>query len=235
MLRGGISDPGNRSIMKMFNLISIGERAGSGVPDILAVWKGNGWNVPQIEESFHPDRTVLTLEFEENVPKNMDGKEDSTDGGEKKNTAKTRNYRNAILNFMQSGVWYRASELTGVAPVGERRIRYLLSEMTERKLLEESGTAEGGKTQKITPEFIQKAGPEVKPRQHDHRQPPGCRESSVKKVPEKAAEGKQWKGNFWRNQAGQTEKSTGKRLKSIRNQSRSGGVRSPVPSRFRHT
>ena len=34
MLRGGISDPRNKTIMKMFNMIGIGERAGSGIPDI---------------------------------------------------------------------------------------------------------------------------------------------------------------------------------------------------------
>ena len=31
MLKGGISDPRNKALMKMFNLIGIGERAGSGV------------------------------------------------------------------------------------------------------------------------------------------------------------------------------------------------------------
>lgn len=36
MLRGGISDPRNKTLMKMFNMIGIGERAGSGIPDILS-------------------------------------------------------------------------------------------------------------------------------------------------------------------------------------------------------
>lgn len=35
MRKGGESDPRNKSLMKMFNLVNIGERAGSGVPDIL--------------------------------------------------------------------------------------------------------------------------------------------------------------------------------------------------------
>jgi len=61
MLRGGISDPRNKAIMKMFNLISIGERAGSGVPDIFSVWNKNGWEEPRIEEEYNPDRTILTL------------------------------------------------------------------------------------------------------------------------------------------------------------------------------
>lgn len=54
MLRSGISDPRNKTLMKMFNMIGIGERAGSGIPDIYQVWgnyklirkylKKNGWS-----------------------------------------------------------------------------------------------------------------------------------------------------------------------------------------------
>ena len=33
-VKGGVSEPGNKFIIKMFNLIRIGERAGSGVPDL---------------------------------------------------------------------------------------------------------------------------------------------------------------------------------------------------------
>jgi len=61
MLRGGISDPRNKALMKMFNLIGIGERAGSGVPDIFATWENEGWDSPIVEEQYNPDRTVLTL------------------------------------------------------------------------------------------------------------------------------------------------------------------------------
>jgi hypothetical protein len=42
MLRGGISDPRNKAIMKILNLIAIGEHAGSGVPDIYSVWADKG-------------------------------------------------------------------------------------------------------------------------------------------------------------------------------------------------
>ena len=63
MLKGGISDPRNKALMKMFNMIGIGERAGSGVPDIYAVWESQGWESPIIEERYDPDRTILTLAF----------------------------------------------------------------------------------------------------------------------------------------------------------------------------
>ena len=41
--------------MKMFNLINIGERAGSGVPNIFNVSSDEGWEEPVIEERFDPD------------------------------------------------------------------------------------------------------------------------------------------------------------------------------------
>ena len=65
MRRGGESNPRNKTLMKMFNLINIGERSGSGVPNIFNIWEEQGWKEPIIEEVFDPDRTRLTLEFVE--------------------------------------------------------------------------------------------------------------------------------------------------------------------------
>ncbi|MDR0751839.1 MAG: putative DNA binding domain-containing protein [Christensenellaceae bacterium] len=38
-IHGGISDPRNHTISKLFNLVGIGEKAGSGLEEIFAVWK----------------------------------------------------------------------------------------------------------------------------------------------------------------------------------------------------
>ena len=65
MLKGGISEPRNKSIMKMLNLIRVGERAGSGVPAIFNVWDEEGWSPPTVEEMYKPDRTILSLVFME--------------------------------------------------------------------------------------------------------------------------------------------------------------------------
>ncbi len=69
MRLGGESDPRNKALMKMFNLINIGERAGSGVPNIFNVWSDQGWEEPMIEEKFDPDRTVLSLSFKKSGDK----------------------------------------------------------------------------------------------------------------------------------------------------------------------
>ena len=74
MLKGGISDPRNKTLMKMFNLINIGERAGSGVPDIYSVWEAQGWEDPTVIEQYGPDRTILTLPLVKKVAVKSGGK-----------------------------------------------------------------------------------------------------------------------------------------------------------------
>lgn len=58
---GGVSDPRNTALMKMFNLIDIGERAGSGIPNIYSVWTKQNMTEPEITEAFEPERVTLSL------------------------------------------------------------------------------------------------------------------------------------------------------------------------------
>ena len=51
------------AMLKMFNLIDIGECAGSGIPNIFRVWREQGWAMPDITEQLEPERTILTLKF----------------------------------------------------------------------------------------------------------------------------------------------------------------------------
>jgi predicted HTH transcriptional regulator len=60
-LGGGLSDPRNFTLFKLFNLLNIGERAGSGIPSIYQVWSSQGWPPPLLTEHFNPDRTLLSL------------------------------------------------------------------------------------------------------------------------------------------------------------------------------
>ena len=78
--------------MKMFNLISIGERSGSGVPNIFNTWADEGWKEPVIEERFDPDRTILTLEFVEKQVKKT---------GEEKRAIILRRYMNILHNMVK--------------------------------------------------------------------------------------------------------------------------------------
>ena len=59
-LVGGVSDPRNESLIKMFNLINVGERAGSGLPSIRTVWQKQGWQEPELVGQEHHQR-FMTL------------------------------------------------------------------------------------------------------------------------------------------------------------------------------
>jgi predicted HTH transcriptional regulator len=61
---GGISDPRNPNIFKMFALIDIGERAGSGLYNIRTIWQDGGWLAPVWEETFDPERLKLSIPIE---------------------------------------------------------------------------------------------------------------------------------------------------------------------------
>ena len=64
MLRGGESQPRNKLILNMLNYIGIGERAGSGVPNIYKIWKEENFEEPKVEETSGRDgiiRTIVTL------------------------------------------------------------------------------------------------------------------------------------------------------------------------------
>lgn len=50
-------------MLKMFNKIDIGERAGGGIPNIFHVWREHGWVMPDITEQLDPERTILELAF----------------------------------------------------------------------------------------------------------------------------------------------------------------------------
>lgn len=152
MKLGGQSDPRNKALMKMFNLIGVGERAGSGVPELFSVWENEGWIEPTIEEFFDPDRTILTLHFVKKVPEKSAEKKCQKKVPEKsigkKISKKTQMNYDKILNFMEIDTWYKANDLVSVLDVKERRIKILLKELVENGLLIEAGLTKGRKYKK---------------------------------------------------------------------------------------
>jgi predicted HTH transcriptional regulator len=77
----GVSDPRNPTIFKMFALIDIGERSGSGVFNLVTLWSKMGWESPFLESNFETERSVLHIpvviedEENDNVPNNVPNNE----------------------------------------------------------------------------------------------------------------------------------------------------------------
>ena len=106
----------------MFNLIDIGEHAGSGVPNIFNVWEDEGWEEPVIGESFDPDRTSLTLRFvKKQAIKNRRKKTD-------KNMEKIRLY-------LQKHETAKTRDNAGSLGLSVARARVVLSEMYDVEAL----------------------------------------------------------------------------------------------------
>ena len=60
---GGTSDPRNATILKMFSMIDIGERAGSGIPGIVSVWEENFKSEPVYVQTSNPSRVKTVLDI----------------------------------------------------------------------------------------------------------------------------------------------------------------------------
>ncbi len=65
---GGISECRNKSLQLMFQMIGLGEKAGSGIDKIITGWKSQNWRPPGIREQFQPDRIKLILPMVSLIP-----------------------------------------------------------------------------------------------------------------------------------------------------------------------
>jgi predicted HTH transcriptional regulator len=126
MRKGGESDPRNKSLMKMFNLINIGERAGSGVPNIFNTWNDEGWKEPVIEERFDPDRTVLTLEFV---------KKQAEKTSEKSKRRKTSDHIERIYEYLTQHGESKTNDIADYIDLSPSRTRVILSEMENIEII----------------------------------------------------------------------------------------------------
>ena len=61
---GGESVCRNKSLQKMFSMIGVAEKAGSGTDKIMKGWREANWRSPNIEEQQEPDKVVLTMPME---------------------------------------------------------------------------------------------------------------------------------------------------------------------------
>ena len=135
MRKGGKSDPRNKSLMKMFNLIDIGEHAGSGVPNIFNVWEDEEWEEPDIKESFDPDRTTLTLKFIKKQAIKTGDKKQAIKTGDKKQAIKTNRNQEKIRLYLQEQGTAKTSDIAEMLGLSAARTRAILSEMNNVEAL----------------------------------------------------------------------------------------------------
>ena len=134
---GGLSDPRNGAMLKMFNMIEIGERAGSGIPNIFRVWREQGWAEPTITQSFDPDRTTLSLVFIKTSDKKEAIKKTSSRIGERQ--------KNTVIDYLTENVSAKVSDIAGILDVSAPRARAILSKLIDEDIV----IAEGGNKNRV--------------------------------------------------------------------------------------
>ena len=128
MLLGGVSDPRNKGIMKMLNLLKIGERAGSGVPGIFSVWRESGLATPTIEETFGPDRVIVTLPLTKIPATNQ---RQTSDKPATKTSGKALKSKTIILSLLKKKGETTTNEIAKAVGLAPSWVRELLNEMVK--------------------------------------------------------------------------------------------------------
>ena len=67
---GGESVCRNKSLQKMFSMLGVAEKAGSGTDKILKGWKESNWRAPIINEHQNPDKVELIMPMESLLSEN---------------------------------------------------------------------------------------------------------------------------------------------------------------------
>lgn len=152
-LCGGISDPRNATMLKMFNFIDIGERSGSGIPNIYKVWKEENRETPVITENYNPERFTLTLKlnFEtksitrnknddkkvtvksdgKKVTVKSDGKKVTVKNESKISSSKSEYQKNIITNFLKENETGKISDFEKILGVKTTRVKQLIYELID--------------------------------------------------------------------------------------------------------
>ena len=68
LYEGGVSDPRNPNLQKMFQMIGLGEKAGSGFQQILRAWREQEWFIPLVSEKLDLDVTAVHLPMISMIP-----------------------------------------------------------------------------------------------------------------------------------------------------------------------
>lgn len=71
--QGGVSECRNKALQQMFQMLGVGDKAGSGIDRIMASWLEQRWQAPDLHEALRPDRVVLDLPMVSVLPREVLG------------------------------------------------------------------------------------------------------------------------------------------------------------------
>jgi predicted HTH transcriptional regulator len=139
-MRGGMSDCRNRNLQKMFQMIGLGEQAGSGFPKIYRNWNLQHWRRPELFEQLNPDQTILTMRMVSLLPEETLKELDTRFGQEFRRSSEVQRLALAAV-AIEGSVTHR--RLTEITMEHSHDLSKALHTLTDKKWLESDGSGPG--------------------------------------------------------------------------------------------
>lgn len=133
---GGTSDPRNATILKMFSIIDIGERAGSGIPGVFSVWTKEFDIEPEYIQKITPERTITILKISSDKTNDKSSfqaiNNDSNDKTSDKSNLSLEEAETKILDYLENGEAHSTAEIANTIGLSDSRTRAILGGMLDK-------------------------------------------------------------------------------------------------------
>ena len=141
--KSGCTDPRNETMMKMFAMVEIGERAGSGMDKIYDGWAWAGYKEPSYEVAYGPDRTTLVLPLSSEISplKTVEDRRRPLESAESDLTESQR----VLLDFLKSDGPARTSEIAKGIGMGTSQTNVMLRGLLKLGLITANGATSARK------------------------------------------------------------------------------------------
>lgn len=127
-IKGGKSDPRNRTILKMFNLIGLGERSGSGIPTIFETMRVLNFKDPELIEDKINNETTLIIY--------LTSKNELINDLDKYNLS---NKEKSILDYINKNKEVKAIEISKALNINISTTKYILYKLIDKNLIISKG------------------------------------------------------------------------------------------------
>jgi len=140
--KGGYSDCRNKTLQKMFQLIGMGEQAGSGFPKMLRAWMEQHWQYPYMDEDTSLETTTLYMPTISLFPQEIPDDLEVLFGNEYKKLDKDERLA-LILAYVDKEV--TNSRLSNIGAIHSADTSKILRKLVDKSLLISDGIGRGMK------------------------------------------------------------------------------------------
>ena len=136
---GGMSDPRNPYIQKMFQFLGVGEKAGSGFVKIIRAWEEQKWKMPQVEEKIGLDMTIITLSKGTLLQENSGAKVADSGGIPAEYRRIPADQERAVFDYLTLNGVITTKKTQELLQIKDSRAREVLKKMADKNLIVKFG------------------------------------------------------------------------------------------------